>query len=56
MRTTSKRGLQHTCLKQSRITAHTASRIPQLSGEILAALGNDDDDHLFLTLDDDENE
>ena len=47
------------CLKRSGIAAHAASRISQLSGEMLAAPDNDDDpfltldDNPFLTLDDD---
>ena len=43
------------CLKQSGIAAHAASRISQLTAEMLVARDNDDNDP-FLSLDDDEDE
>ena len=53
MRSIWERGLQRIhCLKQSGIAVHAASRISQLSAEMLAA--PDDDDDPFLTWDDNE--
>ena len=43
------------CLKQSGIAADAASRISQLTAEMLAARDDDDDDP-FLSSDDDEDE